>query len=218
MEKKKKLPKLPYDINYVLAAFKLKRKKGSEKLNLWLQNPSPIRADAAEYIEKRRQKLIQKGDAWNEEELKMHFLSPLFIYADLDKEEMYSLFYERPLSGELNGYSLSVICDSLVAKPFGLDAPSIPYFFLQEFKQDKANNNDAEAQMLQAMLIAQAKNANNKVLYGCYIRGSDWIFTVLDGTDYSVSKKYDATEAKELEIILSALVRLKTIIEEELAD
>jgi hypothetical protein len=49
------------------------------------------------------------------------------------------------------------------------------------------------------------------------LRGG-FTFCILDGTDYSVSKSYDATEIEDLEIILSALVRLKTIIEEELAD
>lgn len=218
MEKKKKLPKLSYDTDKVLATFKLKRKQGSEKLSLWLQNPIPIQDKWVEIIEQSRLDLINRGNSWNEEELKMHFISILFRYVNIYKEEVYSLFYERSLSEELNGYLLSVVCDSLVAKPFGIDAPDIPYFFLQEFKQQKGKYTDAEGQMLQAMLIAQAKNANGKPLYGCYIQGKNWTFAILDGMKYTVSEEYNATKIEDLEIILSALVRLKTIIEEELAD
>ena len=218
MEKKKKLPKLSYDTDEVLAVFQLKRKQGSQKLSVWLQNSIPISEKWAEIIEDSRQELKTRGNSWNEEKLKMNFLSILFKCADIYKEDVYSIFYETPLSKELKGYSLSVVCDSLVAKPKGVDSPDIPYFFFQEFKQQKGKYADAEGQMLQAMLIAQAKNGNGKPLYGCYIQGKNWTFAILDGAEYSVSDEYDATEAKELETILSALVRLKTIIEEELAD
>ena len=218
MEKKKKLPKLPYNTDEVLSAFKLKVQYDSPKLLLWLQNPTPIRPEAVDFIEKKRMMLQKRGNAWNEEELKMHFLSFILEYVDFDKEGVYALFYERPLSIELNGYALSVVCDSMIAKPKGLNTPDIPYFFLQEFKQQKGQYADAESQMLQAMLLAQAKNANGKPLFGSYIQGKNWTFAILSGTEYSLSKQYDATDPDDLQTILSALVRLKTIIEEELAD
>ena len=126
MEKKKKLPKLPYDVSQVLGIFNLVRKQGSQKLTLWLQNPEPIREEWAGIIEKRRINLKEDGNVWNEEKLKMQFLSSLFIYADFNKKNTYSIFYETPLSGELNGYAISLVCDSLVAKPFGIDTPSTP--------------------------------------------------------------------------------------------
>jgi hypothetical protein len=218
MEKKKKLPKLPYDLDEVLDAFKLKRKHGSEKLSLWLQNPIPIQEKWAEIIEEQRKKLREKGSVWNEGKIKMQFFSFLFGYADFDKEKIYSMFYETPFSGELIGYSISLVCDGMVAKPYGLDAPSTPYFFFQTFKQGKVKYEDAAGQLLQAMLLAQAKKGDEKPIYGLYVLRGGFTFCILDGTDYSVSKSYDATEIEDLEIILSALVRLKTIIEEELAD
>jgi hypothetical protein len=218
MEKKKKLPKLPYDTDEVLSAFGLERKKETERLRIWLQNSEPIQQKWRDIIEERRLELNDIGDAWNEEELKMRFIAPIFLYAELYKKREYALFYERPLSGDLKGYTISVVCDSLIAKPKGTNTPDIPYFFLQEFKQEKGKYADAEAQMLQAMLLAQAKNANGKPLYGTYIQGKYWVFAILEGTDYGISKGYDATDPDDLQTILSALVRLKTIIEEELAD
>jgi hypothetical protein len=99
----------------------------------------------------------------------------------------------------------------------GTNTPDQPYFFLQEFKQEKGKYADAEAQMLQAMLIAQAKNTEHKPIYGCFLQGRFWAFAILEGRDYMVSKFYDATETDDLQIIVSALKRLKTYIEAELA-
>jgi hypothetical protein len=47
---------------------------------------------------------------WNEEELKMHFLSLIFDHADIELPDKIKLFYERPLSATvpntpLNGFS-----------------------------------------------------------------------------------------------------------------
>ncbi|MEN9611880.1 MAG: hypothetical protein RLZZ628_2694 [Bacteroidota bacterium] len=48
----------------------------------------------------------------------------------------------------------------------GLNTPTKPYFFMQEFKKGKKSVDDAEGQMLVAMLIAQTLNADKKPVYG----------------------------------------------------
>lgn len=113
-------------------------------------------------MEIHRLALRRKGEYWNEEELKMNFLAHVFFVAQLVEDEKIDIFYEQALSWEYAGKTERVICDCLLAKPFGIYAPQVPYFFLQEFKKQKQNE-DAEGQMLLAMLIAQQ---NNKDLGG----------------------------------------------------
>ncbi len=92
------------------------------------------------------------------------------------------------------------------------NAPQQPYFFLQEFKKGKGEKSDPEAQMLMAMLIAQHKNNGNKPIYGGYLVGRNWYFTTLIGTNYCISRQFDATIQSELFQIAYILRHLKTMI------
>ena len=122
------------------------------------------------------------------------------------------LFYERSLSDVVQNTPLSVVCDALLASPYGINTPKKPYFFLQEFKKGKKAANDAEGQMLIAMLIAQHQNADGNPVYGCYLIGKDWYFTTLHEKKYCFSKTYDATQLTELIEILFILQNLKNIV------
>ena len=96
-------------------------------------------------MEEHRKALDIRGEYWNEEELKMNFLAHVFYVAQLQEENKIDIFYERTLSWEFNGKTERVICDCLLAKPFGIYAPQIPYFFLQEFNpvMQAGTNNSA---------------------------------------------------------------------------
>ena len=83
------------------------------------------------YIEKYRKRLKLEGDHWNEEELKMHFISPIFFLAKIDVPQKIKLFYERILKNEVEGQDIFVKCDCMIATPFGVNTPQAPYFFLQ---------------------------------------------------------------------------------------
>ena len=63
----------------------------------------------------------------------------------------------------------------------GKNSPKSPYFFLQAFKKAKGEKNDPEGQMLQAMLIAQEKNNNQKPVYDGFLIGPNWRFATLHG-------------------------------------
>lgn len=217
MAKQVKRAKLPYNIDIVVTTFELTRNKGCAFLDKWLENPLPIEPSAAELIEECRKELDDRGELWNEAELKMNFLSIIFRYAKLYQEGKYAIFYERIMCANLKGYELSVICDSLIARPIGRYTPDIPYFFLQEFKPQHGKFADAEAQLLQAMLVAQHENKSEKPLYGAVLQGKYWTFTVLHQKNYCVSRDYNATNPQDLQTILSALVRLKEIIVNELS-
>lgn len=204
--------KVKYDIDYVLGHFGLKLSHQCEILDRLIDVSFNADYQLPDYLEMKRQKLIEEVDVWNEEELKMHFLSVVFMYADIDIPKKIKLFYERTLSATVNDTPLSVICDAMIATPFSINTPQKPYFFMQEFKKGKKVQDDAEGQMLIAMLIAQELNKDGKPIYGCYILGRHWYFTTLHEKNYCVSKAFDATQADELALILHILQHIKDIV------
>jgi hypothetical protein len=209
--------KLKSDIEDVLDAFALNRNTECELLDKWLSVPYEFNEADKALLEKKRKQLVDEGEFWNEEELKMRFLAFLLEIADIDEKGKIKIFFERPMYAIVNGYELNVICDAMVATPKGIGKPKKPYFFLQEFKKQK-NSSDAEGQMLMAMLIAQVENNSNNPVYGCWIQGRNWIFTTLHQNNYCISKQLDAADNGDLKIIMCALKELKVIILKQLAE
>ena len=66
--------------------------------------------------------------------------------------------------------------------------------------------------------IAQAKNKNNKPIYGCEVIGGAWRFVVLEDRTYCVSDPFESTNRAHLLQIIAILRHFKTIIETELLD
>ncbi len=205
------MEKLKIDTNTLLGTFGLVRNTECELLDELLLVEDTLNEKDVQFLEKLRLNLLIEGDFWNEEELKMRFLAFLFDYAQIDELGKIKIFYERPLAATLNGHKINVKCDCLVAKPFGIGEPDIPYFFLQEFKKMK-DSTDAEGQMLAAMLLALDKNKNRNPVYGCYLQGKNWTFTTLHDKNYCISRQYDATQVKDIQQILLILKNLKHLI------
>ncbi len=208
---------MKYDANQIIGVHQLKRGLECEILDVLLNSTGTIEAEFSNYLEFHRQALRIRGEYWNEEELKMNFLAHVFYVSQLREENKIDIFYERTLSWEYDGHIERVKCDCLLAKPFGIYAPALPYFFLQEFKKQKQNE-DAEGQMLLAMLMAQEINANRKPIYGCYLQGKNWVFTTLHDKNYCVSRQFDATQTTDLHQIIFILRKLKQVILTELVD
>jgi hypothetical protein len=82
---------------------------------------------------------------------------------------------------------------------------------LQEFKKGKGEKKDPEAQMLVAMLIAQAKKPTEGAVYGRFLVGSTWTFATLTGAGYCTSRKYDASQASDLAHIAYMLRYLRDL-------
>ena len=66
--------------------------------------------------------------------------------------------------------------------------------------------------MLAAMLVAQYRNADSEVIYGAWLVGSMWNFTLLLDTDYYVSRKFDASDRLDLMQIIHVLRALQVLI------
>ena len=137
--------------------------------------------------------------------------------AKLEVPHKISTFYERKFSGKVNDITISLIVDCMLASPKNSGQPKLPYFFMQEFKQSLGDGHERnvappEGQMLAAMILAQELNKDNKSLYGCWIQGRIWYFTVLNGKEYCVSKLFDASNAEGLVQIVFILRKLKDLI------
>ena len=125
------IKKLKYDIDQVLGYFGLEAGINCEALNNWLDVVVPAQYQIPELLDEKRKRLVFEGSVWNEEELKMHFLSFVFSFANFEIPKKIKLFYERSLSGIVQDTPLSVVCDALLASPYGINTPQKPYFFLQ---------------------------------------------------------------------------------------
>jgi hypothetical protein len=190
--------------------FGLRQVRQLEALADWLAIEMPLdEVDMA--VTQRLQNLLALNVfGWNEQELSLHFIGPLFSMANLSSQE-YNLFAQRQISAQVGEYLLTGRPDGMVAS--GYREPEIPYFAFQEDKKEKDPNGDPAAQALAAMVVGQTLNEEYKhVLYGCYVVGQNWYFVVLDGRQYAISPAYSAL-TDEVFVILKALKALKPIVE-----
>ncbi len=162
-----------------------------ETLEKWLQSIHPIADRDRERLEELKKDLVYNADIWNEDELKFFFISQLVAVCHL-KSKHYKIFTQRSIVAKVNEIKLSGVVDFVIAK--GIDEPEKPFFFIHEYKQEKKHANDPLAQLLSAMLAAQALNDENMPLYGCYVLGRFWFFVVLEGKDYAVSNAFNASD------------------------
>jgi hypothetical protein len=82
----------------------------------------------------------------------------------------------------------------------------------QEYKPNKNPSGDSMAQLLEAFLIAQQKNKNNKPLYGIEVVGATWKFITMEGKEYCISQQYDSLNKEDLLKIIAILRKFKHIL------
>jgi hypothetical protein len=146
---------------------------------------------------------------WNEDELKMQFIAPLLNIIDY-YDTAYTPFSQRNMSAKIKNWELYGRVDWMLAK--GRQIPRNPYAFIHEYKPEKGRSNDPKGQLLSEMLVAQAKNNDEKSIYGAYIVGKDWYFVVLEGNNYAVSRPFQANENHDLDTIVKVLLEIKNIL------
>jgi len=181
----------------------------SQALMTWLKSPvelSNYERESTIFL----QELLQLNVlGWNEQELSLHFIGPLFSLARISSQK-YNLFANRQISAQVGDYWLTGKPDGFVAS--GYREPRLPYFVFAEYKKDKDPEGDPAAQAIAAMLAGQALNNDNKLMYGCYVVGENWRFMVLEGSEYTITPAYSALTDEVFEV-LQALKTLKKIVE-----
>jgi hypothetical protein len=211
--------KIKSEIDILIDRFNIKVSKEIRYLSEWIQNPvEKLDSFAEESLSKIEPRLSLEINGWFEEELKMNLLSPIFLLSEIYEFEKIGIFFERPISAQIEDVQIKVITDCMISSVLGLTSPETPYFFMQEFKKSKGDKQDPEGQMLAAMIAAQYLNNNGKVMYGSYVVGAFWYFTVLDGKNYSRSDAFQLTKPVELRQVILTLRKLKQIILNDLMD
>jgi hypothetical protein len=152
---------------------------------------------------------------WNEEDLKMKFISTILKLGHLMDDEMVIGYFDKIISATVEDIKLTVKSDFMLATGV-LDVFTTPYFHFQEYKPYKNPSGDSMAQLLEAFLIAQASNKNNKPLYGADIMGANWRFVIMEGKDYCISKSFDSVDKIDLLTIIAVLRKFKFILETRL--
>jgi hypothetical protein len=161
--------------------------------------------------------LVEKIVGWNEESLKMNFIAFVLKLGHLEETKRYKTYYEGLLEATVDEHFLKVRTDMMIASGL-LDMPKQPYFYFQEYKKLKDPRGDVSAQLLEAFLISQELNKNNKPLYGCTVLGREWEFYIMENKTYCISKAYNCTDNEDLMQIIAILRKFKEILETRLLD
>ena len=205
------------EIDELLIAFELQHLFDQHlKLQMWLTATANLSNADQAILDDLLAETRFRITGWNEEELKMKVVALLFYLAHLKIEGKVDVFYERSISATVNHLHINLVADCTIGTVSGLTKVQMPYFFFQEYKKSKGEKNDPEGQMLAAMLAAQHLNNNQQIIYGAYLIGSNWHFSLLDGKQYAISEALLITRPAELRQILIMLRQLKVFILEQL--
>lgn len=166
-------------------------------------------ASEKELLDYYRNLLFEEVQNWNEDELKLFFIGPVLGLIHF-KTANFKPFTQRTLSVNLGDVSASGKVDFMLAK--GKMVPKIPYFCLHEYKQENRRDNDPLGQLLIGMVAAQAKNADELPIYGCYVSGRNWFFVLLECNKYYLSDAYVAT-SEDIYKIFAILKKSKLLVD-----
>lgn len=190
--------------------FGIKRVSQIEELEDWFKQGKGVELNNEELIVINTfQKILLKNiEDWSENDLSLGFIGPVFNMIDFKVAYKLNLFTQRLLFATIDNYELTGKPDGMVAG--GNAEPEAPYFNFHEYKRDVDSDGDPAGQCLAAMLTGQILNKKEDVIYGCYIIGRNWYFTVLRGKEFAISKSYSSDDEEIFEIIkiLKALRRI----------
>ncbi|MEM7538722.1 MAG: hypothetical protein AAF639_41555 [Chloroflexota bacterium] len=193
--------------------FGLRETFQSQVLNNWLNMAIPISEEEAIMLKTIQKVLHANRNAWNEHELSLHFIGPMFSLVNFTEVYRFNLFSQRHISAKIptqNGdITLGGEPDGIIAT--GYRAPKIPMFAFTEYKRQHNSDGDPVGQTLAAALVGQVLNKEPIPIYGCYVIGDRWTFLVLDGKHYTTGTSCSAIEDDILDIF-RILKALKSII------
>lgn len=186
--------------------FGLERIKNMPELVQWLDTTGHQEA-LSDRFDELRVSLLDNVETWNEDELKMFFISPFLLDFHFNNPPHYRAFTQRPMSLKTETVEANGRVEWMVAT--GKQRPRQPFFFLQEYKPEQSHRNDPLGQLLIAMVDAQILNHNKMPIYGCYNVGRMWFFVLLVEQRYSVSRAYDATQIDDMTGMIVILKRVR---------
>ena len=184
----------------------------------WLDVEAPELNIAEQYnFEKTFLKARTSITGWNEEDLKMKFISPVLELGNFNDDNQIIGYFDKIISATIDGTRLIVKSDFMLAKGI-LDVYETPFFHFQEYKPYKNPSGDSMAQLLEAFLIAQEKNQNGKPMYGVDIMGANWQFVTMEGREYCIAAPLSAIDKEDLLKIIAMLRKFRYILETRLME
>jgi hypothetical protein len=201
-----------WEFEQVNDAFGMVRLMEHPLLDRWLKADFEINEYILQELESLRLLSLQQVETWNEDELKFMAISPLINlvkFGGFDKG--YKVFTQRRLSAVVNDIEIGGVVDCMVST--GKQNPKHPFFFVHEYKQERKRENDPLGQLLVEMIVAQAKNETKHPIYGVYVTGRFWFFTIVTGNQYVVNYALDITRKEDNVLIFKMLLFVKQEIE-----
>ena len=195
--------------------FGLQKQYNNNNLDTWLASDAEIQPFEADSIAVLRATLADNSEHWNEQSLSLHFIGPMFSFAQFTVRYRFNLFAQQNIEAVVNGIRLFGRVDEIIAT--GFREPKTPYFAFNEYKRQTDPNGDPAGQCLAAMLAGQAINEKQEPIYGCYVIGATWYFMILEGTNYAMSNSFDGRDKDESLQILRILKALKQVCMERTA-
>ncbi len=201
---------------YLEKTFGLRASSESAVLDEWLNNDSKLSNSEKDEISLLQSLLKHNVLHWNEQELSLHFIGPLFSLARFISVELrYNIFAERTIEANIESLKLGSI--RLYGKPDGIVAsgyrePETPFFSFQEYKKELDPDGQPAGQVLAAMLVGQVLSESEHPIYGSYVIGQNWQFLTIIGKKYAISPAYSAL-TNEITLIFKTLLSLKSIVE-----
>ncbi|MEM6700052.1 MAG: hypothetical protein AAF806_16090 [Bacteroidota bacterium] len=179
--------------------FELREVSQLQSLTEWLKFSIELTDFEVELAKHFQSRLLKNINSWNEQELSLHFIGPIFATVDFKIPYKLNLFAQRNIAAQIGAYELSGKPDGLIAS--GYLEPERPYFCFQEYKKEIDSSGDPIGQNLAAMLVGQVQNEDNLPIYGCYVVGRNWFFMTLEEKNYAISKAYSADDEDIFEIV-----------------
>ena len=189
--------------------FHIVLQSGNDMLTEWMSSYPQPSDEEKQILDGLCGKLRNRVWDWNEEELKICFIAPLLNLVNFEHEK-YTSFFSREISAVYKDGKLSGTADFMVAS--GRRSPKRPFFFINEYKKEHDSSDDPLGQLVIAMITAQKLNSDNNPVYGAYIMGRYWHFTVLHDIYYSVHTGLNAAN-DDIKQIFGVLKKTKQIID-----
>jgi hypothetical protein len=187
----------------------ISQKINRAKFNNWFINDININNKDESFLFELLEQEQNYVSLYNEETLKMRFLSPLLRRINF-KTVHFQDFYNEKLVYKTDKFILNGEVDFVIST--GLRKAIKPYFFIQEFKRSEEYGNPRP--QLLAELISAVELNGWKEIKGAYIIGENWNFVILEKLDkdkyqYFISRTFNSTVLENLKEIFKNLLFVK---------
>jgi len=189
--------------------FNIEQKINKKIFNSWFDNNISITKDIYNFLEELLEEEKEYISFYDEEDLKMRFLSPILLKVNF-KNADFRDFYDEKLVYKTEEFILNGEVDFTIST--SLRVAKKPYFFIQEFKRAEDYSNPRP--QLLAELIAGVELNSWDSIKGAYIVGAIWNFVILERVkkhtyNYYISQNFDSTKIDDLTDIYKNLFFVK---------